>query len=106
MLELGTEEERLHREIGAFAAGLPVDVLLTVGKAGAYIADEARKTAACETGKAGNDRASGKKTLQVICCADKAQAKEAMKVLPRENAAYLFKASRGMALEELVDELL
>ena len=109
MLELGTEEERLHREVGAYAASIPIDVLLTVGKAGAFIADEAEKAAnaakAAPEADAGS-RADAEKKLRIICCRDKAEAKEAIKELPRTDTAYLFKASRGMALEELVEELL
>ena len=41
MLELGPDEERLHREIGARAAGI-VDGLLAVGERGRWIAEAAR----------------------------------------------------------------
>lgn len=41
MLELGTEEERLHREIGEVAVERNVDLLLCVGDLGRYIAEGA-----------------------------------------------------------------
>ena len=85
MFELGTEEERCHREIGCFAASLGIDVLVTVGRAAGYIADEAVK--------------NGMK--DVVKCADKDEAKKALAGLIAGNTVYLCKASRGMALEEL-----
>jgi UDP-N-acetylmuramoyl-tripeptide--D-alanyl-D-alanine ligase len=39
MLELGAEEEQLHREVGVVAAGAGVDVLVTVGRRAAAMLD-------------------------------------------------------------------
>lgn len=43
MLELGSEEERLHREIGEVAVERNVDLLLCVGELGRYIAEGAEE---------------------------------------------------------------
>ena len=90
MLELGPEEEALHREVGARAARA-VDGLLTVGPRGRWIADGAR--------------AAG--LARVSWAAD---AEEAASVLERDLAPgpgdiVLVKASRGLALDRTVDLL-
>lgn len=85
MKELGDSEEALHREVGAFAAKLQLDALITVGEAAAFLAQEAEK-----------EGLSG-----VLCCSSKDEAKEVIQRLAGENTAWLFKASRSMAFEEL-----
>ncbi|MDO5456451.1 MAG: UDP-N-acetylmuramoyl-tripeptide--D-alanyl-D-alanine ligase, partial [Eubacteriales bacterium] len=85
MLELEPYAEKLHREVGVFAAELPIDTLLTVGPRAAYIAE-----AALELGME-----------DVRPCADKEEAKQQLALVTKPDTAILFKASRGMALEEL-----
>jgi UDP-N-acetylmuramoyl-tripeptide--D-alanyl-D-alanine ligase len=90
MLELGPDEERLHREIGSRAAGV-LDGLLAVGERGAWIAEAAR--------------AAG---LAPVATA--ADAQEAVEVLERTLAPspgdlLLVKGSRGIGLDRLVAEL-
>ena len=91
MGELGDDEERLHREVGAFAAaeGTAPDVLVTVGRASAAMADEARRL--------------GHPDVRV--CADKAEAMAVLDGLMGPDTAFLCKASRFMALEELTAHL-
>ncbi len=85
MKELGAAEETLHREVGAYAAELSVDTLITVGDAAAYLAEEARK----------------KGLADVRCCRGKDEAKAEIEKLSGPDTAWLFKASRAMAFEEL-----
>jgi UDP-N-acetylmuramoyl-tripeptide--D-alanyl-D-alanine ligase len=90
MLELGPEEERLHREIGRRAAEV-ADGLLAVGERGRWIADAAR--------------AAGLRRV-----ATAADALDAARVVERELAPavgdlLLVKASRGIELDRLVDAL-
>ncbi|HAB94732.1 MAG TPA: UDP-N-acetylmuramoyl-tripeptide--D-alanyl-D-alanine ligase [Lachnospiraceae bacterium] len=85
MLELEDFAEKLHREVGEYAAGLPIDTLVTVGECSRWIAE-----AAAEHGME-----------DVRPCADKEEAKKVLAELVRPDTALLFKASRGMALEEL-----
>jgi UDP-N-acetylmuramoyl-tripeptide--D-alanyl-D-alanine ligase len=90
MLELGPDEERLHREIGARAAQA-TDGLVAVGERGGWIAEGARS--------AGGTR-----------IATAADADEAAVVLDRDFAPgvgdlVLLKASRGIGLDRTVDLL-
>lgn len=90
MLELGPDEERLHREIGAFAAER-VDALLAVGPRARWMAEGAIA--------GGLDR--------VIQADD---AEHAALLLDRELAPgigdlVLVKGSRGMELERLVETI-
>jgi UDP-N-acetylmuramoyl-tripeptide--D-alanyl-D-alanine ligase len=89
MLELGPEEERLHREIGDRAARA-ADAIVAVGGRGAWIADAARAAGA-----------------RVVAAED---ADEAAAVLERELAPgvgdlVLLKASRGIGLDRTVELL-
>ena len=90
MLELGPDEERLHREIGARAAAA-LDALLAVGERGAWIADAAR--------------AAGLTDVTLVRDVD-----EAIDAFDRALAAgpgdvVLVKGSRGVALDRLVAAL-
>ncbi len=85
MLELEPFAERLHREVGKYVAELAIDTLVTVGEQAAFIAE-----AAIEEGME-----------DVHPCEDKESAKEVLRELVKPETAFLFKASRGMALEEL-----
>jgi len=90
MLELGPDEERLHREIGVLAAGA-TDGIVAVGERGRWIADAARSAGATRVSTA-------------------ADADEAASVLERELAPgagdlVLLKASRGIGLDRTVELL-
>ena len=85
MLELEPFAEKLHRGVGEYAAELTIDTLVTVGTRAGWIAE-----AALESGME-----------DVRPCEDKEQAKKVLEELVRPDTALLFKASRGMALEEL-----
>ena len=84
MLELGTEEQRLHEEVGRYAASLGLRRLVTVGEA-------SRHTAAAAA-------AAG---LDTICCVSREEAMQALDPLVAADTVFLVKASRGMALEEI-----
>jgi UDP-N-acetylmuramoyl-tripeptide--D-alanyl-D-alanine ligase len=90
MLELGPDEERLHREIGAMAAGV-LDALLAVGARGAWIADAAR--------------AGGLDNVTLV--SDVAEAIEAVDraLAPGPGDILLVKGSRGVELDRLVAAL-
>lgn len=90
MLELGPDEERLHREIGERAA-VAADGLVAVGERGRWIAEAARAAGAAKVSHA-------------------ADAEEAAVVLERDHAPgvgdlVLLKASRGIGLDRTVDLL-
>lgn len=85
MLELGPEERRLHREVGAHAAARGVELLVTVGPL------------AREMGK----------NLEgpVHCVADAAEAAELLPGLLRAGDSVLVKGSRGVGLERVAQKL-
>jgi UDP-N-acetylmuramoyl-tripeptide--D-alanyl-D-alanine ligase len=90
MLELGPDEERLHREIGDRAARA-ADAIVAVGPRGRWIAEGARAAGAGRV-------------------LDADDAHEAAAVLERELAPgigdlVLLKASRGIALDRAVELL-
>lgn len=85
MRELESFAEKLHRKVGGYAAELPIDTLVTVGECMGWAAE-----AALESGME-----------DVRPCRDKDEAKKVLAELVKPDTALLFKASRGMALEEL-----
>ena len=87
MLELGPDEERLHREIGVRAAGA-VDGLLAVGERGRWIAEAAR----------------GAGLQRVDTAPDATTAVDALDRLlaPGPGDVLLVKGSRGVELDLLV----
>jgi UDP-N-acetylmuramoyl-tripeptide--D-alanyl-D-alanine ligase len=84
MLELGEIEEEAHRQVGRHAAG-SADVLYAVGPRGRWIGDEARRAGLGEVHLA--DEAAG------------------VAYQPEAGDLVLVKASRGMALERVVQRL-
>lgn len=90
MLELGPDEERLHREIGAHAAPI-VDGLVAVGVRGRWIAEGAR--------------AAGLGRVALADDADDAVAVVERELAPAVGDVLLVKASRGIELDRLVASL-
>jgi UDP-N-acetylmuramoyl-tripeptide--D-alanyl-D-alanine ligase len=90
MLELGPGEERLHRDVGAHAAGC-ADVLVAVGRRGRWLADAARS--------------AGMQAVHVADDADAAFETLAREVAPGSRDVVLLKASRGIALDRAVARL-
>lgn len=90
MLELGDMSEKLHRLVGEYAAQYRPDKLYCYGENAMYIAAEASKH-----GLAG--------------CAFHTDSKDLMAEKIKENLqsgdTILFKASRGMKLEEVIDKI-
>jgi UDP-N-acetylmuramoyl-tripeptide--D-alanyl-D-alanine ligase len=90
MLELGPDEERLHREIGSRVAGV-ADALLAVGERARWIAD-----AAAAAGLASVTHVQD--VEEAIITIDRALA-------PGSGDVVLVKGSRGVELERLVEAL-
>lgn len=91
MLELGDKEIDYHKEIGRLIVALDIDFLFTFGELAKYISLEAQK---------GIGRA------RVKAFGDKKSLIEKVKEILKTNDVVLVKGSRGMALEEVVNELL
>ena len=84
MLELGPDEAELHRQVGRVAAACAIDRLILVGERAKWINE-------------GADRKG-------IRCADTETAKAMLYDIIRPGDAILIKASRGMALEKVINE--
>lgn len=87
MLELGAFSEEAHRAVGTYAAQSHVDILFCFGKASVWIADAA------------------KDSVRTMHFTDKSALTEALISTVQAGDAVLFKASRGMALEEVIQKL-
>lgn len=87
ILELGPQEEPLHRQVGA-KVPQAADLLLTVGPRARWIAEEAKL-----------------RELPVLMADDAEEAYTVLTGALRPGDVVLVKASRGMALEVLVDRL-
>jgi UDP-N-acetylmuramoyl-tripeptide--D-alanyl-D-alanine ligase len=90
MLELGPDEERLHREIGKAAAGV-VDGLVAVGELGRWMADAAR--------------VAGLARVTTVRDADEALTAVERELAPGVGDLLLVKGSRGIELDRLVAAL-
>ncbi len=89
MLELGSYSETAHRNVGEYAAECEIDILFTYGKESEFMADSAKKV--------------GLKA--VFSFTDKSELTKALANELKIGDTVLFKASRGMKLEEIFQEL-
>ena len=88
MLELGEQSEQLHRSVGSYILGKEIDYLFTYGEQSAFTAESA----------------SGGKTVCRSFFSKDELASYLLSFL-REGDVILFKASRGMRLEEVINKL-
>jgi UDP-N-acetylmuramoyl-tripeptide--D-alanyl-D-alanine ligase len=86
MLELGTIAEAAHREVGKTAAALAVDLLVTVGPLGKFIA-----AGAIENGH-----------QATFACQNQAEAMQILQGKLVSGDVILIKGSRGMKMERLI----
>jgi UDP-N-acetylmuramoyl-tripeptide--D-alanyl-D-alanine ligase len=91
MLELGSDEEQFHREIGKMLSPAAIDTVFTLGRLAAFIAEEAAQTFPEGKVKAFQDKQELTQHLQAIISADD---------------LVLIKGSRGMRLEQVANALL
>ena len=89
MLELGDYEETLHRAVGAHLLKKNIDLVLTVGPAARYISDEVNKA---KPGLAYHFDDSASLSAYLQECLE-------------ENDVVLVKASNGMHLKEVINDL-
>ncbi len=100
MLELGESERRMHREIGAYAAGLAIDRIYCTGRLSRDLADAASETAAQSDTSAGS--VSG---CRVKYFDTKEDLLETL-LADRHSGDYiLVKASHSMGFPEIVEAL-
>ena len=86
MLELGDWTVREHEKIGAEAAELGLDVLITMGSPASYIADAARKNG----------------LGAVYTAQDHAGAADCLRQIIQPGDTVLLKGSRGFAMEKIL----
>jgi UDP-N-acetylmuramoyl-tripeptide--D-alanyl-D-alanine ligase len=91
MLELGSETDRMHREVGRFLAELELSRLIVCGTLGRHIAEGAR-----QGGMAGP---------QIDEVVDASAAADQLKRIVRQGDVVLVKASRGIKMEQVVQAL-
>ena len=91
MLELGTETRTLHREVGAFVAGSRVTLLVACGEFGRELARGAS--------------AEGMPSSRIFEARRTGDAVPVLRKLVEPGDVVLFKASRAMQFECLVDAL-
>lgn len=89
MLELGEKEKDYHRQIGCYAGKKEVDVLLTIGELAFFAGEAAKKNG----------------VRQVHQCKEHLQAVSFLKGFLQEGDTVLFKGSRGMKLEQVIDAI-
>lgn len=89
MLELGSYSETAHRNVGVYAAECAIDMLFTFGNESKYMADSAEK-------------AGLKNTFNFT---EKQALIDELSRTLQDGDTVLFKASRGMKLEEVFEEL-
>lgn len=89
MFELGSEEERLHEQVGQYAADKDLDLLITIGSLSRHI----------------SKAASMNKKCQCVHFENKAQAFEMLPKLLEKGDSILVKASHGMEFPEVVEFL-
>ncbi|MBI2038025.1 MAG: UDP-N-acetylmuramoyl-tripeptide--D-alanyl-D-alanine ligase [Candidatus Magasanikbacteria bacterium] len=92
MLELGSETENTHRELGFKVAELGLDFLITVGEAAKYIAAAAQE--------AGLDQD------KIASFASSVEAGKFLQEKIKEGDVVLVKGSQGVRMEKIVKEIM
>ena len=91
MFELGTFSEELHRKVGAEVAKNNIDILFAIGENSKYIVDETEK--------------DGMNKEKIFYLQDKKELLEKIIQNMQSGDVIFFKASNGMRLFEIVDQL-
>ena len=89
MLEMGEEAVSMHRQMGAFIAGLGLDFLVAVGPLSAHLAEEAKL--------------KGMDPRRIHSAADSEEAGKWCRKIANEGDAVLVKGSRGMHMEKVFE---
>ncbi len=91
MLELGDESERCHRSLGRKVANEGIDMLWAVGPSAHLVAEEARRFGMAK---------------DAVCAHEHVEdAINAPAFMPGSGDSWMFKASRGVALEHLLEHV-
>ncbi len=90
MGELGSDAEKLHEELGAYAARLQIDLLICVGELSRHLAERARREDPIP---------------QVVCFENRQELLDHLSDYLQEKDTILVKASHFMAFDEVVEAL-
>ncbi|MBQ4649677.1 MAG: UDP-N-acetylmuramoyl-tripeptide--D-alanyl-D-alanine ligase [Firmicutes bacterium] len=90
MFELGSESPSMHLEVGAYAAAKKPDLLIAVGKDARYYVEGAAPLGA----------------ERILYYPDKKELLETVDLVVKPGDVVLVKASRGMAMEKVVKEII
>lgn len=93
MKELGDDEIKYHEEVGVFAAKLPINKLLLVGKLAAKI------------GEAYQNEKQATADGEILCFENNSEASEYLNNFLHANDILYVKGSRSMALDEVIAAL-
>lgn len=88
MLDLGSDTDRFHKEVGEYAAARGVSVLWTLGEKARFMAEGA---------------AESNPGAEVRHFSDREEMKTQLQALVKEGDAVLVKGSRAMAMEEMAE---
>jgi UDP-N-acetylmuramoyl-tripeptide--D-alanyl-D-alanine ligase len=92
MLELGSETQRMHRDVGRFLAAQHISRLIVAGSLGPEIAEGARQ--------------GGMSSTRIAETVDATAAAELLKTVVQQGDVVLVKASRGMKMEKVVQTVM
>ena len=92
MLELGSESEKLHRSVGAYAAQKKIDILIGIRGSAREMLDEAAR--------------AGMPSESILFFEDPADAGVKLRSLLHAGDAVLFKGSRGVRVERALETLM
>ena len=101
MFELGTDEKKMHYNVGVHAAEKGINVLICIGDLSAEIARGARETVNSTEAENGTPSAG----MEIHHYKTKAEFFEDAKNVLREGDTILVKASHGMEFPEIVERL-
>ncbi len=100
MLELGGAERELHRDVGSYAAGLPIDGIYCTGDLAAEIADAANEAGEADVSADGVRSGSRARYFDT-----KEELLKALLAERQSGDVILVKASHSMGFEEIVEAL-
>ena len=101
MFELGTDEKKMHYNVGVHAAEKGINVLICIGDLSAEIARGARETVNSTEAENGTPSAG----MEIHHYKTKAEFFEDAKNVLKEGDTILVKASHGMEFPEIVERL-
>lgn len=102
MGELGSNENTLHQDVGAYAASANTDVIVCVGELSKYIYDKAKETI---TKNADGNQADKKAQPLIYYFKTREELIQALPTLVKPNDTILVKASHFMQFENVIKAL-